>query len=155
MNLSKFVWIHLNSDDDSWTWVMTLSWSLELIGLHCPFHTSGMLWSLWITNLLARSRGAWGATPVILLMEEIQHHLGCVNPYNGIFTISTGLPNFFHQQYEARWLDMGNVKPWRTFFGCSRLAQRVEIIHMSLEPGIRCNSELEELYMWRNIDVWD
>ena len=88
-----------------------------------------------------------GPTPVILLMEEIQHHLGCINPYNGIFTISTGLPNFFHQQYEARWLDVGNAKPLRTFFGCSRLAQRVEIIHMSLEPGIRCYS------VWRNIDV--
>ena len=37
---------------------------------------------------------------MILLMEEILHHLLSMEPYeNGIFSISTGWPDSFHQQY--------------------------------------------------------
>ena len=52
-------------------------------------------------------------------MEEILHHLGCrkLSEELGIFTISAGQPNFFHQQYEQTTCKSNNKHNYQSSTG--------------------------------------
>ena len=59
----------------------------------------------------------------MLLMEEILHHLGwCSNPENtGIFTISTGSPDSFHQPYHLIRGIMTMTRQWFLSTFCEKV----------------------------------
>ena len=60
-------------------------------------------------RLTVRQPGVWArrmAKRLILLMEEILHHLGCVRPYRHSYIYYINWCNSFHQQYHVKGTDV-------------------------------------------------
>ncbi len=79
---------------------------------------------------------------VLLMVQNSANHLGCLEPVanNGINYVSTGLPDFRHQQYEGplfsslqnrHWPQVVGVPHWRVIISC-RIALAFRHLILSL-----------------------
>ena len=83
-------------DTESWSQPLAVDFfpRFALLGRTCYLY----VWEIvpmitWMILKLMGTKKRFGEVPAsgsLLLMEEILHHLGCIKPRNGIFTISTG-----------------------------------------------------------------